>query len=110
MHSPGWFIACFAVATFGLDLTISPSWTVCCDVGGRYSGTLSAAMNTAGALGSLASSLLFPFFVGRVEYIRIYFFIAAFLNVVALLGWKYIEPSKSLTEDANVRQSDLVLS
>jgi ACS family glucarate transporter-like MFS transporter len=108
MHSPEWFIACFALATFGLDLTVSPSWTVCCDVGGRYSGTLSAAMNTAGALGSLASSLLFPFFIGRVEYIRIYFYIAAFLNLVALLGWKYIEPSKGLTEDANVLQSDLV--
>jgi len=109
MHSPGWFIACFALATFGLDLTVSPSWTVCCDVGGRYSGTLSAAMNTAGALGSLASSLLFPLFIGRVEYIRIYFYIAAFLNIVALLGWKYIEPSKGLTEDASVLQSDLVL-
>jgi len=108
MHSPGWFIACFALATFGLDLTVSPSWTVCCDVGGRYSGTLSAAMNTAGALGSLASSLLFPLFIGRVEYIRIYFYIAAFLNIVALLGWKYIEPSKGLTEDASVLQSDLV--
>jgi len=109
MHSPGWFIACFALATFGLDLTVSPSWTVCCDVGGRYSGTLSAAMNTAGALGSLASSLLFPLFIGRVEYIRIYFYIAAFLNIVALLGWKYIEPSKGLPEDTSVLQSDLVL-
>ena len=107
MQSPGWFIFCFALATFGLDLTVSPSWTVCCDVGGRYSGTLSAAMNTAGALGSLASSLLFPLFIGRVEYIRIYFYIAAFLNVIALLGWKFIEPSKGLAQDANIHQGDL---
>jgi ACS family glucarate transporter-like MFS transporter len=99
MHSPGWFIACFALATFGLDLTVAPSWTVCCDVGGRYSGTLSAAMNTAGALGSLASSLLFPLFAGRVEYISIYFYIAAFLNIIALLGWKFIEPSKGIAEN-----------
>jgi ACS family glucarate transporter-like MFS transporter len=109
MHSPGWFIACFALATFGLDLTVSPSWTVCCDVGGRYSGTLSAAMNTAGALGSLASSLLFPFFFGQLEYIKIYFYIAAFLNVFALLSWKYIEPSKSLEQGASVLRSDLEL-
>ena len=108
MRSPGWFIACFALATFGLDLTVSSSWSVSCDVGGRYSGTLSAAMNTAGALGSLASSLLFPLFIGRVEYIRIYFFIAAFLNIVALLAWKYIEPSQGLTDDANVPQSGFV--
>ena len=101
MHSPGWFIACFSLATFGLDLTVSASWPVCCDVGGRYSGTLSAAMNTAGALGSLASSLLFPLFIGRVEQIKIYFCVAAMLNFVALIGWKYIEPSNAITKNAN---------
>jgi ACS family glucarate transporter-like MFS transporter len=108
MHSAGWFIVCFALATFGLDLTVSSSWTVCCDVGGKYSGTLSAAMNTAGALGSLASSLLFPLFAGQVQYIKVYFYIAALLNVIALIGWKLIEP-KSLIEEANVKQSDLIL-
>jgi ACS family glucarate transporter-like MFS transporter len=99
MRSPGWFIACFALATFGLDLTVSPSWTVCCDVGGRFSGTLAAAMNTSGALGSLASSLLFPIFVGRAETLRMYFYIAVFLNILALIGWRYIEPSRAVTED-----------
>jgi hypothetical protein len=54
MRSPGWFIACFALTTFGVYLTVTSSWPVCCDVGGRYSGTLSAAMNTMGALGSLS--------------------------------------------------------
>ena len=24
MHSPGWFIACFALTTFGVDLTVAP--------------------------------------------------------------------------------------
>jgi ACS family glucarate transporter-like MFS transporter len=94
MHSVGWFIACFALTTFGLDLTISASWTVCCDVGGRYSGTLSAAMNTAGALGSLASSLLFPVLIGWAGDITLYFCVAALLNVIALLCWWYIEPAK----------------
>jgi ACS family glucarate transporter-like MFS transporter len=101
MRSPVGFIVCFALATFGLDLTVSASWPVCCDVGGRYSGTLSAAMNTAGALGSLASSLLFPLFIGRLESIKIYFYIAAILNCIALIGWKYIEPSNAITKDAN---------
>jgi ACS family glucarate transporter-like MFS transporter len=101
MHSPGWFIACFGLATFGLDLTVAPSWTVCCDVGGKYSGTLSAGMNTMGALGSLASSLLFPLFVERPEHLKAYFYLAALLNVVALVGWKYIEPSKGLFQEQN---------
>lgn len=96
MHSVGWFIACFAVATFGLDLTISPSWTVCCDVGGRYSGTLSAAMNTSGALGSLVSSFLFPLFMKWTGSIAIYFSAAACLNLIAVVSWIYIEPDRPL--------------
>lgn len=94
MHSVGWFIACFALTTFGLDLTVSASWTVCCDVGRSYSGTLSAAMNTAGALGSLASSLLFPVLIGIAGSIALYFCVAALLNVIALVCWWYIEPAE----------------
>ncbi len=96
MHSVGWFIACFALTTFGLDLTVSASWTVCCDVGRGYSGTLSAAMNTSGALGSLASALLFPLLIKWAGSITLYFWVAALLNVVALVCWWFIEPSRPL--------------
>jgi MFS transporter, ACS family, glucarate transporter len=96
MRTPELFILCFALTTCGVDLAISPSWTVCCDVGGSYSGTLSAAMNTMGALGSLASSLLFPILMGWTGNIKVYFGVAAFLNIVAIVCWKYIDPSRSL--------------
>jgi len=96
MRSPGWFIACFALMTYGVDVTLSSSWTVCCDVGGEYSGTLSAAMNTLGALGSLASSLLFPLLMNWTGSVKAYFYLAAVLNVVALVCWKYIDPSRTL--------------
>jgi ACS family glucarate transporter-like MFS transporter len=99
MHSPDWFIACFALATFGVDLTVSASWPVCCDVGGRYSGTLSAAMNTMGALGSLTSSLLFPLLVGRTGTITLYFYLAALLNAIALVCWNFIDPATSLLRE-----------
>jgi MFS transporter, ACS family, glucarate transporter len=96
MPSPGWFIVSFALTTAGVDLAISPSWTVSCDVGGSYSGTLSAAMNTMGALGSLASSLLFPLLIGWTGDIRVYFGVAALLNAIALVCWHYIDPAQSL--------------
>jgi ACS family glucarate transporter-like MFS transporter len=100
MHSVGWFIACFALTTFGLDLTVSASWTVCCDVGGRYSGTLSAAMNTSGALGSLVSAFLFPLFLKWTGSIMVYFCAAALLNLIAVVCWMYIEPGRPLLVDA----------
>jgi cyanate permease len=65
-------------------------------VGGSYSGTLSAAMNTMGAMGSLVSSLLFPVLMGWTGNITVYFGVAAFLNIVAMVCWKYIDPSRSL--------------
>ena len=96
MHTAGGFIACFALTTIGVDLTVSSSWTVCCDVGGKYSGTLSAAMNTLGAMGTFASSLLFPILIGWTGNIAVYFYLAALLNIVGLACWRYIEPAKSL--------------
>ena len=92
----GLFIASFALITFGVDLTISSSWTVCCDVGGNFAGTLSAAMNTLGALGSLASSLLFPVSIARYGTIAPYFILASFFNVGAIVCWRFIDPRKSI--------------
>jgi ACS family glucarate transporter-like MFS transporter len=104
MRTPGGFIACFALTTIGVDLTVSSSWTVCCDVGGKYSGTLSAAMNTLGAMGSLASSLLFPLLIGWTGNIKVYFYLAALLNMVALGCWRYIEPAKSLLREERLTE------
>jgi hypothetical protein len=55
-------------------------------------------MNTMGALGSLASSLLFPVLIGWAGNIKIYFCLAALLNIVALGCWKYIEPAKNILQ------------
>ncbi len=107
MHSPGWFIACFALMTYGVDVTLSSSWTVCCDVGVEYSGTLSAAMNTLGAMGSLASSLLFPLLMNWTGNVKAYFYIAAVLNVIALVCWKYIDPARTLLQPDGVIPPDL---
>ncbi|MEK7407581.1 MAG: MFS transporter [Acidobacteriota bacterium] len=97
MASPASFIACFALATFGLDLTLSPSWTTCSDIGGRLTGTLSGAMNTMGSVGSFVSSLAFPWLLGLTGGIQTYFYMAAALNVVAVLCWWRIRPDRPLS-------------
>jgi ACS family glucarate transporter-like MFS transporter len=96
MPSAQSFVVCFSLATFGVDLTLSPSWTVCCDVGGNHSGTLSAAMNMMGSFGSLASSILFPFLLALTGNVKSYFWMAALLNLLAIACWKCIQPEKSL--------------
>jgi MFS transporter, ACS family, glucarate transporter len=87
MPSANSFILCFSIATFGVDLTLSPSWTACADIGGRHTGTLSGAMNMMGAIGALVSSVLFPVLFGLTGDIKCYFYLAAFLNLAAMAGW-----------------------
>ena len=48
MNSAPGFIICFSIATFGVDMTLSPSWTFCMDIDGRKSGAVSGTMNMLG--------------------------------------------------------------
>ncbi len=52
------FLVCFSIATFGVDFTLSPSWSAAADLGGARTGTLSSAMNMVGSAGSFASSVI----------------------------------------------------
>jgi ACS family glucarate transporter-like MFS transporter len=88
--SVGGFVLFFALATFGVDLTLSPSWTVCSDIGGRHVGALSGAMNMMGSVSSFGSAILFPILFGVTGNIRSYFCLAAFLDLVAMGCWGFV--------------------
>jgi sugar phosphate permease len=48
---PTWLLAVFLSASFFCnDLNMGPAWAACADVGGRYAGTISGAMNMTGQL------------------------------------------------------------
>ena len=81
------FILFFSLATFGVDLTLSPSWTICADIGGQHTGTLSGAMNMMGSVGSLVSAVAFPLLFGMTGDIKCYFYVAIALNLVAMGCW-----------------------
>ena len=53
----------------------------------RSEGSLSGAMNTLGSLGSFSSSVCFPWLLGLTGDIKVYFFVAALLNLAAAAGW-----------------------
>lgn len=89
-------VAFFAVATFGVDVTLSPSWTLCIDVAGDRAGTLTGAMNMAGNIGAFASSIAFPVLLHWTGSSNTYFFSAAVFNVAAALIWLTM-PSGSLS-------------
>jgi ACS family glucarate transporter-like MFS transporter len=87
MNSPGTAIAVFALATFGVEMTISPSWAYCIDIATENSGSASATMNMAGSFGAFASANAFPLLYRLTGDSDTYFWIAAALNALAALCW-----------------------
>jgi ACS family glucarate transporter-like MFS transporter len=90
--TPAQAVLCFAIATFGADLTISPSWAYCMDIGGKNSGAVSGSMNMIGNFGSFASANAFPWLYRATGDAGAYFRLAAVLNLLAILCWIWMRP------------------
>lgn len=92
----------FSIATFGVDLTLSPSWAACIDVGRSFTGTVSGGMNMVGNLGSFVSSLAFPYLLALTGSAEAYFYGAAGLNLMAIFAWLLINPQQSAESEHSV--------
>lgn len=82
----------FATAIAGVELTISPSWAYCMDIGGRNSGGVSGAMNMLGNFGGFVSANAFPYLYGLTHSANTYFYLAALLNFAGALCWLRMRP------------------
>jgi ACS family glucarate transporter-like MFS transporter len=82
-----WFVFWFCLVVFGLDFTVSSSWTVCSDLGREHTGAVSGAMNMMGALGSFACSLAFPYALRSTGNVAAFFWGAVALDIVAMACW-----------------------
>ena len=88
----------------GSDFMLPTAWAVCLDVGKKYAGAVTGAMNTAGQIGSTISSVLFGYFVAmagrwgysaREQYDFPLIPMTVMLTVSALL-WLKIDPAEQL--------------
>lgn len=84
-----------SIAIFGADMTLSPSWTFCIDIGGRHAGAVSGTMNMAGNLGSAITALAFTYLPDTSKGNVAFFYTAAGLSVVAIVCWLLTQPQRS---------------
>jgi ACS family glucarate transporter-like MFS transporter len=98
MSEVEWAIFFLSIAVFGADMTLSPSWSLCIDIGKENSGAVSGTMNMAGNIGAFITALSFPYFVDWFGGVKPFFFIAASLCVMAIFLWFFVKPEKSLEE------------
>jgi ACS family glucarate transporter-like MFS transporter len=94
--SPLSSIIWFSIAIFGADMTLSPSWSFCIDIGKQHAGAVSGTMNMAGNLGSFLTALAFPYLADWTDSDMPFFFVAAGLNAMAILVWLAADPRRDL--------------
>jgi MFS family permease len=90
-------VALLTLGYFSMDCMLPPSWALCLDVGRKYSGAVSGAMNMAGQVGSFLSSVAFgalvDYFGGRYDIPLMFF--GCMLGVSALI-YTRIDPTDPL--------------
>lgn len=81
-----------------MDCMLPAAWAMCLDVGGRYSGIVTGAMNSAGQVGGFACTLLFGYLVEfSGDYNLPIFVIAGMVLLSAWLFWR-IDPTRPLVD------------
>lgn len=88
-----------ALAVFGADMTLSPSWAFCIDIGKENAGFVSGTMNMAGNLGAFVTIIAFPYIFQWTSKYEPFFIICAFLSIVAILMWLSLDPRKPISKE-----------
>ncbi|MFD2726088.1 MFS transporter [Hyunsoonleella rubra] len=98
MDTPLGAVLCLSVAIFGADMTLSPSWSFCMDIGEENSGKVSGMMNMAGNIGAFTTALAFPYLREWTGADEPFFYVAAALGFVAIFCWYFMNPNKKLSD------------
>ena len=94
--NPWTALALLSLAAGALQITVSVSWAVAIDVGPRFSGTVSALMNSCGNLGGALSPLIFGVLVAWTGSWQIPFVVSAAFCMLAGFLWLKIDPERSV--------------
>ena len=92
-------IICISIAIFGADMTLSPSWTFCIDIGKENSGKVSGMMNMAGNVGSFLTALAFPYLQKWTGSNDTFFYVSAGLSLLAIFFWLNMNPSNTVSNE-----------
>jgi MFS family permease len=93
MHNPVPAMIAMGLASFSNDLVMPGSWGACMDVGGKYAGTLSGAMNMMGNLGGAASPTIIGYMLRATKNNwDMTFYVSAAVYAMAVLLWRYLDP------------------
>jgi MFS family permease len=89
------------IASFSNDLVMPGSWAACMDVGGKYAGTVSGAMNMMGNLGGVASPIVIAYILKHTNNNwAITLYVSAAIYFAGIFCWLFLDPVTPLEEAA----------
>lgn len=93
IHEPWLKMLAIGMASFFNDVVLPPAWGACMDVGGKFAGTLSGAMNMTGNFGGV----VFPIVAAAVlahfaNNWNLVFYLSAFSYVCGAILWMILDP------------------
>jgi len=94
--SPGLSIVFLSIAIFGADMTLSPSWAFCIDIGKENAGTISGTMNMAGNLGAFVTIIAFPYLLEWTGMHEPFFYVCCSLSAIGIIMWGLMKPEKGI--------------
>lgn len=78
------------------DFMMPSAWAVCLDIGKKYSGTVSGAMNTAGQFGSFISAVIFGYLVQALHSYSLPLIPIGVMLLISASQWLRIDPTREL--------------
>lgn len=94
--SPQIAIIFLSIAIFGADMTLSPSWSFCIDIGKEHAGAVSGTMNMAGNLGAFVTIIAFPYLLQWTGTHTVFFYVCATLSLLAIVAWSFMRSDKPI--------------
>ena len=82
-----------------MDCMLPSAWSLCLDIGGRYAGAVSGAMNTAGSAGGFVCTLLFGYLVRSSGNYDIPLFLIAAMVAISAVIFSRIDPTRRINAD-----------
>lgn len=93
-----WTVVWLALAYGCSDFALPVAWAVCLDVGGRHTGVVTAAMNTAGQLGAFFTTVSFGYIVVAFGSYNAPLVPIAVMSAVGALAWLGIDATRRLAD------------
>ena len=103
IDTPQVAIIFLAIAIFGADMTLSPSWAFCIDIGKENAGAVSGTMNMAGNLGAFVTIIAFPYLYEWTGSFQPFFYLCMALSAIAIVLWLSMSPDKPISAQGNKR-------